>query len=299
MEFNFKLFSCGLGSVKGTEYSQLLPTARDEVIYQNFGCRTDQTSLWVDTTRHHQLHHVEDEHTYEEIKCESDEDNILNTNISAIELTHIKMHEYTTLTNGPLESTLEYPQCSTPLREVDNFHRMHSYPQTSKNNHTYTVNKKNYAHVLIARSSTTRPPTAHKTPSTSRRDVPVYGQLKDELSHSGYEADSDDTICGTQTNMCISKRHEDVLQYTPSCFPHNAMSGGEIIGIRPPCIGCEDNHHVPKELSNQTYNTPTYTLPEKKTCMTNMPHNKIMKIISRRSNYYKKHQRQMTTLATL
>ena len=74
-----------MGSVKETEYSQHLPTAQDEVIYHNFWCRTDQTSLLVDTARHHQLHNVEDEHTYEEMKCESDGIDILNTILRAIE----------------------------------------------------------------------------------------------------------------------------------------------------------------------------------------------------------------------
>ena len=140
MEFNFKLIFYGMSN--GTEYSQLLPSARDEVIYQNVGCRTDQTSLWVDTTRHHHLHYVEDEHIYEDIKCESDGDDILNTNISAIELSNNARHHYTTLNTSPLESTLEYPQYSTPLRGANNFHKMSHHPQTHLKNHTYSVNKK-------------------------------------------------------------------------------------------------------------------------------------------------------------
>ena len=297
------------------------------MIYQNVGCRTDQTSLWVDITRHHHLHYVEDEHIYEDLKCESDGDDILNTNISAIELSNNARHHYTILNTGPLESKLEYPQYSTPLRGANNFHKMSHYPQTHLKNHTFSVNKKDDAHVtyvLVERSSTTRTPSAHQTyncskqfnttyrkctsskpylvpgirvstKSTSRKDVPVCGQIKTELSHSGYETDNDDTICGTvkQTTMRTTRGNEYIMRSSLSCFPYDSNSSSESLGIRPPCIGCEDKHHVPNEISNKTY---THTSSERKTCRNRSSPNNVMKVRSRPYNYYKKHHSQMTTL---
>ena len=139
------------------------------------------------------------------------------------------------------------------------------------------------------------------TKSTSRKDVPVCGQIKTELSHSGYEADSDDNICGTvnQTTMRTTRGNECIMRSSLGCFPYDSNSRSESLGIRPPCIGCEDKHHVPNEISNKTYTTPTHTLSERKTSRNRSPPNKVMKVRSRPFNYYEKHHSHMTTLGTL
>ena len=290
-------------------------------MYQNVGCEADKTFLLMDTTRHQQLHDVEDAHTYED----SDDDGILNTNISAIQLNHSEWHNHLSYT---LENDRDYPQNSTPLRGTDNVKKIPHHLQTPLNNHTYNVHQKDSAHdtyVLVERPSapcrsaayqtyncakqlnvTYRKCTSTKpglvpgirvsTQPTSRKAIPGCGQSTD--APNGCMTNHQNTTSVNQTYTCKTLGNKQGSQTSAKRLPDATISGNDSLCMRPVCVR-EEYNQVQNKSANKTYTVLTNAAQNRRIRRTNSTHTKVKKVISQRFTYHITHPDHMITLATL